>query len=132
VLRSCELLIAYFGSPVESIKFEAAAKSPRSFASQALAISQKMAPPPDEGEFCSFVGTRRTAERISPLLHLLIEPLPEFWYHLDTELGEDQRAQFKRAYCHYVGMLGANICGPMWKRHRGLAPRGWRHVRAVR
>lgn len=129
VLRTCEQLVDYFGTAKERRAIDASFAAAH-FWVQAAAVA---AAAPDEAEFpqpgapdhVAFSCGRATAEILSPLLQLVVEPVPEFIVSTRKNLDEETQRKIVRPFAQFSAVMGRYVCKPVWSLHPDLAPDGW-------
>lgn len=73
----------------------------------------------------AFKCERCIAEKITPLLQLVVEPEPEFipWAR-ETLEAEHYKALMRYAGV-FLGDMAVDVCKPIWKSFPDPAPEGW-------
>jgi hypothetical protein len=72
-----------------------------------------------------FTFERSTAEKITPLLQLIVEPVPDF---IPWARGELEPSHYKAVMRHagvFLGDMAVDICDPIWASFPDLTPEGY-------
>lgn len=129
VLRASEQLVDYFGTAKErraaKASFAAVHFWRRAALQAALAPDESAFPPPGEPDHAAFACRRNIAEMLSPLLQLLIEPVPEFIMSTRKHLDEVTQRKVVRPFAGFSAVFGRYVCKPIWAAYPDLAPDGW-------
>jgi hypothetical protein len=72
-----------------------------------------------------FTCERVIASMISPLLQILVEPVPEFIPLARKELEPTHFSALMRHIGAFTGSIGRDVCGSIWSDFPDLAPEGW-------
>jgi hypothetical protein len=72
-----------------------------------------------------FACDRTTAGMISPLLQVIVEPVPEFVPLARIELERSHYAALMRHVGAFTGSISRDICETIWQDFPDLAPKGW-------
>jgi hypothetical protein len=62
---------------------------------------------------------------ISPLLQVIVEPVPEFVPLARIELERSHYAALMRHVGAFTGSISRDICETIWQDFPDLAPKGW-------
>jgi hypothetical protein len=76
-----------------------------------------------------FACGRTIAGMISPLLQLIVEPVPEFVPLARIDLPRAHCSTLIRHVGAFTGSIDRDICEPIWRDFPDLAPEGWQMSR---
>jgi hypothetical protein len=79
---------------------------------------------------CQFTCSRSLATALSPLLQIIVEPVP---YFVPLARAEMERAHYLTLMRHvgaFTGSMSTDICETIWRDFPDLAPEGWPALRA--
>jgi hypothetical protein len=79
---------------------------------------------------CQFTCGRSLATALSPLLQVIVEPVP---YFVPLARVEMERAHYLTLMRHvgaFTGSMSTDICETIWRDFPDLAPEGWPALRA--
>ena len=77
-----------------------------------------------------FTCGRPVAAMVSPLLQVIVEPVPEFVPMARKELEPAHYSALMRHVGAFTGSIGRDICETIWRDFPDLAPEGWPVSRA--
>ena len=78
-----------------------------------------------------FACGRPIAAMVSPLLQVIVEPVPELVPMARKELEAAHYSALMRHVGAFTGSIGRDICETIWRDFPDLAPEGWPVSRAV-
>lgn len=126
LLDACRQLVEYYGTDAEGLSFQEAAKAPlwliealRQLASGKNADTTK-APP-----FSKLACSEALGAMLTPLLRIVVEWKPDFVADAFEILDEEARRKIIAPYGQFIGTVGMNLSGPVWRTYPHLTPPGW-------
>ena len=132
IIISIKRIVEYFGSDEESESLLAALQLSEAFFEGVLPALGAPAWRADVAgiQIHQFACERKIAGMISPLLQVIVEPVPEFIPLARTELEPAHYSALMRHVGAFTGSIGRDICKTIWQDFPDLAPEGWPVSRA--
>jgi len=127
ILLSIKRIVEYFGTDEEYESLLAALRDPEAYFEGVLPSFRDPAWRA-ETPGCTdhkFKCERSIAEKITPLLQILVEPVPEFIPWARKELETEHFEALMRHAGKFLGDIATDICKPIWQGFPDLAPEGW-------
>jgi len=127
ILVSIRRLVEYFGAESEFISVSEHIDYAEQFLAGVVPVlgDRSFTLEIGNGPRSAFSCARITAQAISPLLQVIVEPLPEFVENARASLSKDHFGAFVRYYGVFIGTVDSAICEPVWGSFSDLAPEGW-------
>lgn len=127
ILVSIKRIVEYFGTEEE---FEALLAALRLAEAFFEGVQPALTDPTWRADVANiqihqFTCGRAVAAMISPLLQLLVEPVPEFVPLARVELDRAHYSTLMRHVGAFTGSINRDICGAIWQDFSDLAPEGW-------
>lgn len=127
ILVSIKRVVEYFGTDGEFDALLAALRLAESFFEGVLPALTDPTWRADVAniQIHQFTCSRAIAAMISPLLQLIVEPVPEFVSLARVELDQAHYSALMRHVGAFTGSISRDICGTIWREFSDLAPEGW-------
>jgi hypothetical protein len=127
LLMACQLLVEYFGTDEEIESFVKASRGGRSTLKGMVKLitsrfEHRVQP---QEQSVKFECSAELAKIVSPILHLLATPVPDFVVKARHELSGSHAKNVVNALGLFVGIMAENIYTPVWAAHPDLAPDGY-------
>jgi hypothetical protein len=133
ILVSVKRIVEYFGTDDEFESLLAALKLAEAFFEGVLPAFGDPAWRADVVgiQTQQFACSRTIANMISPLLQLIVEPVPDFVPLARVDLDRAHYSALMRHVGAFTGSIGRDICEIIWRDFPDLAPEGWPVSRAA-
>lgn len=132
ILASIKRVVEYFGNDDEFESLLAALQISEAFFEGVLPAFADPAWRADVAgvQIHHFMCGRTIAGMISPLLQIIVDPVPEFVPLARKQLEPAHYSALMRHVGAFTGSIGRDICETIWRDFPDLAPEGWPVSRA--
>lgn len=127
IMVSIKRIVEYFGNDEEFTLLREAMKLAEAYFDGILPAFEDAAFRANVGgiRIRQFACRRTIATMISPLLQIIVEPVPEFIPLARAELEPAHCSALIRHVGAFTGSIGTDVCDIIWRDFPELAPEGW-------